>query len=93
MLRHRQLLGTIQGSAAGSASVIVTSQAQVPTVYSPSELVADSDREGAITELRTHLLEGRLSTDDFERRLALAHTARTRAELDGARSDLPLQTP
>jgi hypothetical protein len=89
-LRHRELMGAIQGSAIASANAIVSSRIETPPVYSPTELLADSDREGAIQELRGHLLDGRLTNEEFERRLALAQTARTRAELDGARSDLPV---
>src|SRR5437763_1737430 len=77
-LRHRELMGVIQGSAAASANAIVSSQIQTPAVYSPTELLADHDRESAIQELRSHLLDGRLTTEEFERRLALAQTARTR---------------
>jgi hypothetical protein len=89
-LRHREMMGAIQGSAIASANAIVSSRIETPPVYSPTELLADSDRESAIQELRGHLLDGRLTNEEFERRLALAQTARTRAELDGARSDLPV---
>jgi DUF1707 SHOCT-like domain len=94
-LRHRELMGTIQGSAAASAAAIVAAsagaQAAVMTrpAYSPRELVADVDREGTIEELRAHLLAGRLTAAEFEQRVALAHGARTRADLDAARTDLP----
>jgi hypothetical protein len=96
-LRHRELMGTIQGSAAASAAAIVAAavgaQAAVLTrpPYSPSELVADGDREGMLEELRGHLLAGRLTAGEFEERVALAQRARTRAELDAARTDLPAQ--
>jgi hypothetical protein len=98
-LRHRELMGTIQGSAAASAAVIVagtaTSQASVltPPVYAPGELIADADREQAIEELRGHMLAGRLTTDEFEMRVASVHRARTRAELDLVRRDLPAVQP
>jgi hypothetical protein len=88
-LRHRELMGAIQGSAIASANAIVSSRIETPAVYSPTELLADSDRESAIQELRGHLLDGRLTTEEFERRLALTQAAATRAELDRARSDLP----
>jgi hypothetical protein len=94
-LRHRELMGTIQGSAAASAATIVaataTSQASAmtPPVYSPGELVADADREGAIDDLRGHMLAGRLTTVEFEVRVDAAHSARTRGDLDAIRVDLP----
>jgi Domain of unknown function (DUF1707) len=91
-MRHRELMGTIQGSAAASAAAIVAASAipQTPMVYSPTERVADADRERVIEELREHMLAGRLDTDEFEERLGSAQTARTRADLDAARTDLPV---
>ena len=95
-MRHRELMGTIQGSAAASAAAIVAATAvpqlsaiEPPTVYSPSERVADADRERAIEELREHMLSGRLNAEEFEDRLGSAHSARTRADLDAVRTDLP----
>jgi hypothetical protein len=35
------------------------------------------------------MLAGRLDAEEFEDRLGSAHKARTRAELDAARTDLP----
>jgi hypothetical protein len=92
-LRHRELMGTIQGAAAASASAIVTSRVpsppQSPAPPLPNVLVADADREAAIEELRHHMLAGRLTTDEFEQRLAAAQVARTSREIDAVRSDLP----
>jgi len=67
-LRHRELLGTIQGSAAASAGAFVAANTAIyaragsdpPAAFSPSELVADADRERIIDELREHMLLGRL---------------------------------
>jgi hypothetical protein len=89
-LRHRELMGVIEGSAIASANAIVSSRIELPA--SPTELLADSDRDGAASELREHLLAGRLTVEDFERRLALATSARTRADLDFARRDLPVHS-
>jgi hypothetical protein len=81
-LRHRELMGALQGTVAASS---------LPTAPPPpaTELVADADREAAVEELRQHLMCGRLTTSEFETRLALAHSARTRGDLDVARADLP----
>jgi hypothetical protein len=94
-LRHRELMGTIQGSAAASAATIVagTVSAMTAPVYVPGELVADADRDQTIEELRGHMLAGRLSTEDFETRVASVHRARTRADLDLVRRDLPQMSP
>ena len=57
----------------------------------PSELrVADADREQLATELREHMLAGRLSSAEFEERLERAYRATTRGELDALRADLPM---
>ncbi len=96
-LRHRELLGTIQGPAAASAGAIVAASTAfyaqagsgAPAAVSPSELVADADRERIIDELREHMLLGRLIAEEFEARLDAAHRARTCAELDKVRADLP----
>jgi hypothetical protein len=96
VLRHRELMGTIQGSAAASAATIVaataTSQAaaMTPPVCSPEDLVADADRESAINDLRGHMLAGRITAGEFEGRVGAAHSARTRADLDAVRIGLPL---
>jgi Domain of unknown function (DUF1707) len=90
-LRHRELMGTIQGAAAASAAAIVGAgaAAQAPEVHSPSELVADTDRDSTIEYLRGHLLAGRLNADEFEERVASAQQARTRADLEAVRVNLP----
>jgi Domain of unknown function (DUF1707) len=93
-LRHRELLGTIQGSAAASAAAIVTagvsSQTRSPSpVHSPDDLVADVDREGAVAGLRQHLLAGRLTAEEFEERVASAQRARTWADLGTVAMNLP----
>jgi hypothetical protein len=96
-MRHRELLGTIQGSAAASAAAIVAATAalQAPastaaaTGPSPDERITDADRERAIEELRGHMLLGRLTPDEFEERIGSAHAARTRADLDVLSADLP----
>jgi hypothetical protein len=97
-LRHRELLGTIQGSAAGSAAAVVAAMAGSGGVaataaaasgHPPGELVADVDRERAIEKLREHMLVGRLTAEELEQRLALAQKARTRADLEAITIDLP----
>jgi hypothetical protein len=82
-LRHRELLGTIQAASAKA----VTSPRPTPP---PTERVADADRERAIEQLREHMLAGRLTAEEFDERLGLAHAARTRGDLDAVMVDLPL---
>ena|ERR1700722_2440376 len=57
---------------------------------SSSLRVSDSDREQLAGELREHMLAGRLSSDEFEERVAKAYQARTRAELEQLKTDLPM---
>jgi uncharacterized membrane protein YccC len=54
--------------------------------------IADADRERASEELREHLIAGRLTSEEFEERLGLAYTARTRADLDALGADLPMSS-
>lgn len=93
-LRHRELMGTIQGSAAASAAAIVAGTTSslvsgTPGAKPPGERIGDADRERAIEDLREHMLVGRLTADEFEERLALAQRARTWGDLDAIRGDLP----
>jgi hypothetical protein len=53
------------------------------------ELVGDADREGVIEELQGHMVAGRLTVEELEERVEVAHVARTRGELDRAREHLP----
>jgi hypothetical protein len=90
-LRHRELLGTIQGSAAASAAAIVAAKTTglIPPLHPADELVADADREVTLEELRAHLMSGRLTAEEFEERITVAQKARTRADLDAAMVHLP----
>jgi hypothetical protein len=57
----------------------------------PSEMrVADADRERVVEELREHTIAGRLTSEELEERSGSAYRARTRAELDVLRADLPV---
>jgi hypothetical protein len=59
----------------------------------PSQLrVADADREQMVEELREHALAGRLSSEEMEERIGGAYRARTRADLDALRADLPVSS-
>ena len=50
---------------------------------------SDEDRERLIADLREHMATGRLSTEELEQRTQAAYAARTTAELDRLRHDLP----
>ena len=53
---------------------------------------SDREREAAVLRLRAAHLEGRLDTEELEERVARAHAARTRAELDAVEGDLPARS-
>lgn len=56
----------------------------------PQMRVSDADRERLSEELREHTVDGRLSPEELEQRLEAAYSARTSAELQALRVDLPL---
>ena len=58
-----------------------------------SERVADADRDRTVTLLREHVVEGRLTLDEFSERVGLALEAKTRGELEAVMADLPVTQP
>jgi fatty acid desaturase len=56
-------------------------------------LVADADRTAAADDLRRHYDSGRLTLEEFESRLAEAHTARTRGDHEHVLRQLPRDEP
>jgi class 3 adenylate cyclase len=57
------------------------------------ERVADADRDRTITMLREHVVEGRLTLDEFSERTGLALEARTRGDLESVMANLPTVAP
>jgi Domain of unknown function (DUF1707)/Cell wall-active antibiotics response 4TMS YvqF len=55
----------------------------------PPIRASDAERERAITLLREHSVEGRLTLEEFTERMSAAATAQTTAELDVLARDLP----
>jgi len=58
-------------------------------VVSPSWLAATADRERTVGVLRAGFVEGRLSQDELNERIAQAYAARTYADLWALTADLP----
>jgi hypothetical protein len=54
--------------------------------------VSDQEREGAIEELREHTVVGRLTAEELDERLDAVYRAKTRADLDALRADLPVSS-
>lgn len=57
------------------------------------ELISDDDRRAAVTELRRHCTDGRLTLDEFDERAGQAYEARTQADLVAVLRDLPELPP
>jgi len=55
-----------------------------------SPRVSDADRERTVVELREHLVQGRLTLDEFSERVELAYRARSLGDLEAAGSALPM---
>jgi DUF1707 SHOCT-like domain len=59
----------------------------------PSKLrIADADREQLVDELREHTIAGRLTSEELEERIGRAYRARTRADLERLKADLPVSS-
>ena len=54
-----------------------------------TERVADADRDRTVTQLREHVVEGRLTLDEFSERVGSALQARTRGDLQAVMANLP----
>jgi uncharacterized protein DUF1707 len=54
--------------------------------------VSDADRDRAVASLRDHLVEGRLSLEEFTQRMDAAYLATTSADLAALEADLPAKT-
>jgi hypothetical protein len=54
--------------------------------------VSDTEREELIEELHEHTVAGRLTAEELDGRIDSAYHARTRAELDAVRADLPVSS-
>jgi len=59
----------------------------------PAVRASDAEREQTVALLRGHVVEGRLTLEEFSQRLDSAYTARTREELEALTHDLPVAAP
>jgi hypothetical protein len=55
----------------------------------PALRAGDADRDRVVASLRQHLVEGRLTIDEFVERAGLAHEAKTLGDLEELQRDLP----
>ena len=55
--------------------------------------VSDADREHAVASMREHLVQGRLSLEEFTQRMASAYDATTTNDLAVLQRDLPEAAP
>lgn len=54
--------------------------------------VSDDERESVVEELREHTVAGRLTAEELDERLDAVYKAKTRADLDALRADLPISS-
>jgi hypothetical protein len=59
-----------------------------------SDLVrlSDAERDRAVASLREHLVQGRLSLEEFSQRMSAAYAAKTAADLAVLQQDLPAES-
>ena len=57
----------------------------------PAVRASDAERNQTVAVLRGHVVEGRLTLDEFAQRLDTVYEARTRAELEALTKDLPAE--
>jgi hypothetical protein len=62
-------------------------------MFDPEHRVSDEDRDRAVQSLRSNLIEGRLTLDEFAERAGLAYSAKVGADLVRVTSDLPVPGP
>src|SRR5579864_1204020 len=83
------LVGRGRLSAMGDLPVPERNQPSTGDAAGSSERVADADRDRTVTLLREHVVDGRLTLDEFSDRVGRALQATTRGELDTVMRDLP----
>lgn len=54
--------------------------------------ISDQERESVVEELREHTVAGRLTAEELDERLDAVYKAKTRADLDALRADLPVSS-
>ena len=59
----------------------------------PAVRASDAEREQTAAVLRNHVVEGRLTLEEFAQRLDTVYEARTRPELEALTHDLPVAAP
>jgi hypothetical protein len=64
-----------------------------PDVEPPSLLASDAERDQSLELLRSAVVDGRLTLEEFTERVELAQAARTDLELAALSRDLPSSTP
>ena len=64
-----------------------------PLAQAPAIRASDQERDAATEQLQQAFAEGRLDDTEFDERMRRALTARTRADLDALRADLPADGP
>ena len=95
-LTGRQIRGPC-GTGSGTGRLRAWRTARLPSIRAArraaggelAKRVADADRDRTVTMLREHVVEGRLTLDEFSERVGAALGATTRGELEAVMADLP----
>jgi hypothetical protein len=94
------MLGAIRAAAAGRAADAGTAarawirgheSGAAARFARPPRRASDADRERAVSALRRHFVDGRLSVDELSERVEQGYSAGTLSELDALLADLPPQ--
>lgn len=62
-------------------------------VADPSQRASDAERDEVVADLRQHLVDGRLTLEEFTDRVGRVLTGRTHGELAEVVADLPVTRP
>ncbi|MGO9883304.1 MAG: DUF1707 domain-containing protein [Solirubrobacteraceae bacterium] len=77
------------GAPPGDSQPAPAESAPGPVPHPTGIRASDAEREQLISELNEHMVDGRIGTEELEERTQAAYAARTTAELDALRHDLP----
>ncbi len=90
-IRTGYAMNSGSGQTAGMADSYEPDRLPVPPADDGpmAQRVADADRDRTVTLLREHVVDGRITLDEFSDRVGLALQARTRGDLQGVMSNLP----
>ncbi|MFC5268158.1 DUF1707 domain-containing protein [Kribbella qitaiheensis] len=82
-------IATNDSEVATSNSEVASNNNEEESTTSPAIRASDAERDQTAAQLQHHYAVGRLTLPELEGRVAAAHEARTREQLDALMRDLP----